>query len=300
MRVDKGILIMKVVGFTFIRNAIRYDYPVQEAIMSVLPLCDTMIVAVGQSEDGTREMIQHLAPEKIKILDTVWDDTLREGGQVLAHETNKAFQAVEAEGADWAFYIQGDEVLHEQYIPVVRKAMETHLNRAEVDGLLFHYEHFYGSYDFVGNSPKWYAQEIRLIKTGRGIYSFKDAQGFRKNTNDKLSVVQIPAYIYHYGWVKDPRAMQQKQLNFNKYWHSDDWVNQHVGKSDMFIYSDNIPLRKFTGTHPLVMRERIERLNWEFEYDSAKITVPLKDKVKIFIKKYLGWDLGYRNYRVIL
>lgn len=290
---------MKVVGFTFIRNAIRYDYPVQEAILSILPLCDTVIVAVGASEDGTRELIEQLAPGKIKILDTVWDDSLREGGQVLAAETNKALQAVEAEQADWAFYIQGDEVLPEQFIPVVQEAMQQNVSRQEVDGLLFQYQHFYGSYDFIGDSPKWYAHEIRIVKPGRKVYSYKDAQGFRKGINEKLNVVKIPASIYHYGWVKDPRAMQQKQLNFNKYWHSDEWVDYHVGKSEIFIYSDNIPLRKFAGTHPAVMRERIERLNWEFEYDSPKITVPLKDKVKIFINKYLGWDLGYRNYRVI-
>jgi len=290
---------MKVVGFTFIRNAIRYDYPIQEAIMSILPLCDIVIVAVGASEDGTRELIKQLAPGKIKILDTVWDDTLREGGQVLAMETNKALQAVEAEQADWAFYIQGDEVLHEQYIPKIRQAMEINWNKAEVDGLLFNYEHFYGSYDFVGDSPKWYGQEIRVIKTGHQIYSYKDAQGFRKGNNEKLRVVKIPASIYHYGWVKDPRAMQQKQLNFNKYWHSDEWIIENIGQEEIFLYSDDIPLRKFSGTHPSVMQERIQHLKWKFEYYPDKIKVSIKDKIKIIVKKYLGWDLGYKNYRML-
>lgn len=298
-RLDAELFNMKVIGFTFIRDAIRFDYPVQEAILSILPLCDRVYVAVGQSDDGTRELIEQIAPGKIKIIDTIWDDSLREGGQVLAIETNKALQAVEAEKADWAIYIQGDEVLHEQYIPQVRQAMELNLDNKEVDGLLFQFEHFYGSYDFVGDSPKWYGHEIRIIKTGRDIYSYKDAQGFRKGNNEKLRVVEIPAFIYHYGWVKDPRAMQQKQLNFNKYWHSDEWVEENVGKEEIFIYSENIPLRKFAGTHPAVMHGRINRLNWKFEYEEKKINVPIKDKLKIFIKKYLGWDLGYRNYRVI-
>ena len=35
---------MKVVGFTFIRNALTYDYPVLESIQSLLPLCDEMVV----------------------------------------------------------------------------------------------------------------------------------------------------------------------------------------------------------------------------------------------------------------
>ena len=48
---------MKVTGFTFIRNAIRYDYPVKEAILSILPLCDEFVVAVGKSDDDTRSLI---------------------------------------------------------------------------------------------------------------------------------------------------------------------------------------------------------------------------------------------------
>lgn len=288
---------MKVLGFTFIRNAIRYDYPIQEAILSILPLCDFVIVAVGQSDDGTRALIEKIAPEKIRILDTVWDDTLREGGKVLAEETNKALAAVEAEQADWAFYIQGDEVVHEQYLPGIRQAMLENLHREEVDGLLFQYQHFYGSYDYIGDSPQWYGHEIRIIKPGRQIYSYKDAQGFRKGNNEKLRVVNIPATLYHYGWVKDPRAMQQKQLNFNKYWHSDEWVAEHVGSEAEFRYSESIPLQQFMGTHPKVMQERILRLNWKFTYHP--VAAPWKDQMKRFLKKWLGLDFSYRNYRLL-
>ena len=108
---------MKVSGFTFIRNAIKYDYPVVEAIRSILPLCDECVVAVGQSEDGTRALIESIDPDKIRIIDTVWDDSLREGGAVLAQETDKAFRAI-SQDADWAFYIQGDEVVHEDDLSV--------------------------------------------------------------------------------------------------------------------------------------------------------------------------------------
>ncbi len=104
---------MKVVGFTFIRNAITYDYPIVEAIQSILPLCDQVVVAVGQSTDATLELIKNIDSPKIKIIETVWDDSLREGGRVLAEETNKAYQAID-EDADWCFYIQGDEVMHEK------------------------------------------------------------------------------------------------------------------------------------------------------------------------------------------
>src|SRR5690242_8873082 len=102
---------MKVAGFTFIRNAVKFDYPVREAILSILPLCDEFIVALGNSDDSTEELIRSIPSDKIKIIRTVWDDSFREGGRTFALETDKAFRAVSTD-ADWCFYIQGDEMLH--------------------------------------------------------------------------------------------------------------------------------------------------------------------------------------------
>ena len=60
---------MKVCGFTFIRNAVRFDYPIVEAITSVLPMCDEFIVLVGNSDDNTRNLIERIGSDKIKIHD---------------------------------------------------------------------------------------------------------------------------------------------------------------------------------------------------------------------------------------
>lgn len=289
---------MKVTGFSFVKNAIIYDYPVVEAIKSILPICDEFVVAVGKSDDATLELIQSIDPEKIRIVETEWDESLREGGRVLAVETDKAFKAI-SEDSDWAFYIQGDEVVHEQYLPVIKDAMEKYVNHKEVDGLLFHYKHFYGSYDYVGASASWYANEIRVIKNDPSIYSYRDAQGFRKGNDEKLNVVPIDAYMYHYGWVKAPKAMQKKQENFNKYWHDDQWVEDNVIKADEFDYEGHVrQLDKFSGTHPQVMLDRIARLNWKFSYDISKSKRSSKDKLKAFLKR-LGVDTTYRNYNVI-
>ena len=90
---------MKVSGFTIVRNAIKYDYPIIEAITSVLPLCDEFVVAVGNSEDATLELIRKIPSPKIRIIETIWDDNLRKGGRTFALETDKALQAV-SEDAD--------------------------------------------------------------------------------------------------------------------------------------------------------------------------------------------------------
>ena len=288
---------MKVVGVTFIRNAIRYDYPVTESLRSLLPLCDEVIVAVGASDDNTRALIAGLSSPKIRILDTVWDDSLREGGRVLALETDKALAAVPSD-ADWIFYLQADEVLHENDYPAIREAMQRHLPDPRVDGLLFDYYHFYGSYDDLGAARRWYSHEIRVVRANRGIYSYRDAQGFRRHDNQKLAVAPVAAHIYHYGWVKEPAAMQGKQETFNRYWHDDAWTEANVAKAAEFDYAGIDALTRFPGSHPAVMAERIARRNWHFDHDPTRNRVPLKDKLKALAERWCGLRLGYKNYRL--
>ncbi|TDH23229.1 glycosyltransferase family 2 protein [Segetibacter sp. 3557_3] len=290
---------MKVSGFTFIRNAIKYDYPVAEAIRSILPICDEVVVAVGKSDDDTLLLIKAIDP-KVRVIETVWNDSLQEGGTVLADETNKAFKAVSS-SSDWCFYIQGDEAIHEQYLPVVLAAMKQHKSDTHVDGLLFKYLHFYGSYDYVGNSGKWYRNEIRVIKNDPSIYSYRDAQGFRKGDNQKLQVKAVDAYIYHYGWVREPSAMQGKWNNFGRYWNGDNWTDAaeqtYMGEFD---YSKVDSLERFTGSHPAVMQQRIKAMNWRFDRDLSYNKLKLKDRLKNLIEKLTGQrPFDYKNYKII-
>jgi len=287
---------VKVTGFTFIRNALIYDYPIREAIMSVLPVCDAFVVAVGHSDDETLQLIEGLNDPKISIIETVWDVSLRENGAVLAVETNKAFQAI-AKDSDWCFYIQGDEVLEEGHDALLRSAMEHYLNDFNVDGFLFKYRHFYGSYDYVGASNSWYQHEIRIVRNMETVYSYKDAQGFRKGDNEKLQVIELPVHIHHYGWVKEPKAMQQKQLNFNKLWHDDTWVEANIPSVDHFEYEKHLTqVKRFEGKHPALMGERIAAMNWKFTTDISMERRSLKDKVKDALL-FVGINPNYVNYR---
>ena len=289
---------MKVAGFTFIRNAVKLDYPIIEAVRSILPLCDYVVVAVGQSEDDTLKLIQSIDSQKIRIIETVWDDTIRESGAVLAVETNKAFDAV-GDDADWCIYIQGDECLHENFLPTVKIAMERWQNDANTEGLLFKYRHFYGSYDYIGTSRLWYRNEVRIIRNDKQIRSYRDAQGFRKN-GQKLKVRQMDAYIHHYGWVRHPQAQQLKQLNMNRLWHSDEEVKERVPDVEEFDYSKIDDLARFDGSHPKVMQPRIDALNWQFSFDPTQRKLSKKERFSRFIEQLTGWRIGeYRNYRKI-
>lgn len=291
---------MKVAGFSFIRNAVKYDYPIIESIQSILPICDAFYIAVGASEDDTLELIESISSDKLHILPSVWDDSLREGGRVLAAETDKAFAAI-PQDYDWAFYLQGDEVVHEEDLPKIQAAMQTYLPQAKVEGLLFKYRHFFGSYDYIADSRSWYRREIRIVRNDKKIFSYQDAQGFRKQPNEKLNVKLIDAHIYHYGWVKDPRTQIVKQRDFQKLWHSDEEISGYESlKAEHFDYSQIDSLSRFEGKHPQVIQERVSRVNWQFDHDISKKNLRLKHRLSQLVEQFTGWRIGeYRNYKLI-
>ncbi|HYF32308.1 MAG TPA: glycosyltransferase family 2 protein [Chitinophagaceae bacterium] len=289
---------MKISGFTIIKNAVTNDYPIVEAINSILPVVDEMIVSVGDSEDATTELIRSIPSDKIKIVHSTWDPTLREGGRILAVETDKAFQHVSPD-SDWAFYIQADEVVHEQYHQAIREAASRYKDDRRIEGLLFHYTHFYGTYDYIGDSRKWYDREVRIIRNDRSIQSYKDAQGFRKNGR-KLNVKLIDAWMYHYGWVKDPVQMKQKMYNAGKLWHSDEEMNAFLQRGEFFDFNEFDSVARFMGTHPVVMQDRIRRKNWNLQLDTSKKNFSLKNRLLYWIERATGKRLfTYTNYRII-
>jgi hypothetical protein len=294
---------MKISGFTFVKNAVKYGYPVVESIKSLLPVVDEMIVCLGDSEDETNKLIESIGSDKIKVIHSVWDNRLREGGKVLAVETNKAMDAAAAD-SDWLFYIQADEVLHEQYHLVIQEAMRKYKDDKRVEGLLFHYHHFYGSYKFIGDGRKWYSKEIRVIRNDKRIRSYRDAQGFRLNDR-KLNVKLIEAYIYHYGWVRNPVVMKKKYTDFGKLWNSDDvhdaWAESEERKGQQFDYSNIDSVTAFTGTHPAVMNELVNNEDWKFDMDVKKKKFKnTKHRLLYFIWKNFGWrPFEYSNYKRI-
>lgn len=289
---------MKVVGFSFIKDAVKMQYPIKEAIQSILPLCDEVIVAVGQSEDGTRELVASI-DKKVKIIDTVWDFSLKEGGRVLASETDKAFQEI-SEDADWCIYIQGDEVLHEDGYEEIKRAMHKWQDNKMVDGLLLNYRHFFGSYDYVGIEAHWYRHEIRVIKNDKSIFSFRDAQGFRKGENKKLRVKELKAFIHHYGWVQSPQIMKAKNNYKMKIYHNEESQDLEIIEHIDFPNHRYNALVKFKLTHPRVMSQKIAAANWVFNYNDKDNKLSLKYHFKNISEKLLGVRLfDYKNYKIV-
>ena len=289
---------MFISGFTIARNVVKADDPIREAIYSILPLCDEVIVAVGESEDNTLAYIKSFNEPKIKIVETVWDDNLREGGKVLAIETDKAKQAIHPK-ADWCLYIQADECLDDRSIASLKLQLEKYCDNDEVEGLLFDYTHFFGSYNYVGDSRNWYRHEIRVVKNRPNIKSYKDAQGFRIDGR-KLKVKKANATMFHYGWVKNPELQLEKLKQARKLWHSDEFIENEYQNMQAFDFSEVDSLKIYEGHHPEVMKARIAAQNWNFTFDTKRKNMSFKKRLLYAIEQWTGIRLGeYKNYKLI-
>jgi hypothetical protein len=257
-----------------------------------------MIVLIGDSTDDTIALIEAIGDPKIKIHHSVWNKNLRKGGAVLAEETDKAFALISDEYT-WAFYIQGDEVVHEKYHAAIKEGCENYASDSEVQGLLFKYKHFYGTYDYVGDSRKWYAHEIRIIRNNKAISAYRDAQGFRIGRT-KLPVACIDASIYHYGWVKSPTQMRKKLKESSVYWNDDTQMEKIKASPDDYDFSGFDSLEKFTGTHPEVMLNRIQRQNWKIDLDLSQKKFSFKNKCLYLFEKLTGIrPFDFKNYKII-
>jgi hypothetical protein len=289
---------MKVCGFTIVRNAIKYGYPVVESIKSILPVCDKMVVAVGNSDDKTLDLIKSINDRKITVIETVWDDNLRGGGRVLAIETNKAMDAI-PDDYDWCFYIQADEVIHEKSYQTIQNAMIKWSDVTDVEGFLFKYHHFWGTFGYIGINRQWYRNEIRVIRNNKQIRSYRDAQGFRKN-NNKLKVKPIDEYIYHYGYVRPPSVMKEKMKDFSSLYHSDDDLQKEIERISNFNYEEVDAVQRFTGSHPGIMKNLINGQEWEVNFDEKRLKMSIKDRLLFVLERLFGYRFfEYRNYRMI-
>ncbi|MGE9312199.1 glycosyltransferase family 2 protein [Niabella sp. CJ426] len=289
---------MKVVGFSFVRNGVKYGYPFVESIRSVLPLVDEFVINLGNSDDETNDLVERLPKEKVKTIHSIWDESLKTAGRVLAVETNKALDVTGAE-ADWLFYIQGDEVIHEKDYDEIRNQMLRYKDDKNVEGLLFRYYHFYGSYRFLGDGRSWYPFEIRIIRNNKKIRSYKDAQGFRWEDGKKLQVKLINAHIYHYGWARNPVIMNRKQSAFGSLYNGGQTVDQK--EEIAFDYSKVDSITLFQGSHPDVMKDIVASEDWTLNRDINKKNFKnLKHRLYYFLDKRFGWrPFSYKNYKLI-
>lgn len=297
----------RISGFSFVRNAVSLDYPLEESLRSILPVVDELVVAVapGDVEDGTREVVEDLRDPRVQIVDAAWDDSRRQ--EIYADLTNVALDRCTG---DWCLYLQADEVVHEDDHAVIRARAQELLPDRRVEALLFDYLHFFGDFDHIQTGQGWYQREIRMIRNGIGVCSVRDAQSFRYPDQSRLTVARSGARIFHYGWVRHPERMQSKVREFWSHRASPEEVEALHGRVETFDYGPLGRLPRYRGTHPEVMWDRIAAMDWadllrEVDAPGLERTHLHKDerlqyRVLTALSRWTGIDLNHRNHGRVL
>jgi len=254
---------VKVSGFSICRNSVKFDYPIVEVIRSALPIVDEFVVNVGQSDDGTLELIRTIGSDKIRIVESAWDDSMQKDGLLFSRETNIALSRCTG---DWALYLQADEVLHEADYDAMQRALRDHLLNPSVLGFTFRYLHFYG--DYRSCNPWFYHRAVRIIRNDGQVESCGDAVGFwlkadqgylQSEHKDRLR--PSGATIYHYGWVKAPRVLLDK-IRYQSARHHGDQLGAEDARllaKEAYEFEDYDIMKNFSGSHPAVMADRVSR-----------------------------------------
>ena len=294
---------MKISGFSFLRDGVKLGYPFEESIRSVLPLCDEFIVAVGDSEDGTWDRLQAMNEPRLRLLPTQWNEQCRSHGFVYGQQ--KMVAQYNCNG-DWAFYLEGDEILHEDDLERVRAACAQYLEDREVEALAFDYYHFYGDAAHLHLSSQAYRRATRIIRNNLraiapdGLYwavikdrTWHGGRNKRRTRYPRAAALNIP--IYHYGNARHERYLGIKAATGNRYWAKQAFYGR---------YGDIDPqqIGPFTGSHPAIMADWLRHhANPGFEFNSQHRLTRREKKHRWLAKleRRFGWDFSKRHFKVI-
>ncbi|WP_348943836.1 hypothetical protein ABHF33_10040 [Chitinibacter sp. FCG-7] len=286
---------MKVSGFTFLRNGTMLGYPYIESLKSLLMVCDEVVVAVGQSEDDTLAQVRAINDPRIRIIETVWNEGMAQRGYVYAQQ--KMIAQFNCTG-DWAFYLEGDEAIHEDDAPKIRAVLEKHLNNPEVEAIAFDYHHFYGCPDLVAKSPAWYRQAPRIIRNT--IRSWAPDGLFwvvmdknKKGRYPRAALAGCP--IYHYGHVRSAAKMQEKNRQVAKYW-------SHAPKAHDYSQIDAAILQRFEGTHPQIAQQWLREMAEPAFQPDPHYTLSKRERrhrLLMKIEALAGYDLTKKHFILV-
>ena len=283
---------MKVSGFTFLRNAVINGYPFEESIRSILPIVDEFICVIGESQDETRARVAAIGGEKIRMVDSQWNESMQDRGFVYGQQ--KMIAQYNCSG-DWAFYLEGDEVLHEAEVDQIRQTMQDNLSDLEVEALYFDFFHFYGTPEQVGiagyrRAPRIIRNTIRTIAPDGLFWVVMDQN--KKGRYPKAK--HAGGNIYHYGHCRSVYKMSEKLRQVGKYWGSSHKEFQSYGSIDI------AELRPFRGSHPELMEDWIESAAERTFIQDPNYRLSRRDRrnrLRFWLEDKLGIEISKKHYR---
>lgn len=271
---------MKISGYICVRNGIRLDYCFREAIESLVPACDELVVCDSDSEDGTTEAIEALAAihPTIRRINRPWTNPHRE----ITWWVDWLNWTRERLEYQIQLTLDADEVLCPKSVPHIRHVahMAEHVDIPHDPRLINH--------DYVHNSgSRWFhrlnfwrdAQHIvphgrvcgeQVVRMGatelwmpsdephpEGLPEIQRRAGWPPNAHPEFR-------IFHYGFLRKEQALIDKVrvVNGAFFGTMDERLLKAERDGTPWIdeYSFDLPLINYYQEHPEVahawLRER--------------------------------------------
>lgn len=259
-------------AYQFIRNGVEYDYPFIESLKSALPFADQIVICECQSTDNTLELLKQFQEEnkeKVVIVHRPWVKHFTE----LSSLGNYASTFLET---DWKWQIQSDEVIHENQVENIK----TWLNMIQkhdmrITALTTKYLHFLANYFTL--FPFCYEEIVRIHKRGSSWRLVGDA--CQLDGGNVKEVLNTDILVYHYGKVHEGKKGFKKEVDFQNLFTDIGFPDPKMKEMKdkfgeeycdyLYLFENHIKennIKKFEGTHPSVMKKRIEEFReggWE-------------------------------------
>jgi glycosyltransferase involved in cell wall biosynthesis len=257
------------------------------------------VIALGPSDDNTEKMLRAIGDPKIRVIPTVWNERIQSDYSIkgFVYGQQKSIALFNCTG-DWAFYLEADELIHENDLVKIRSAMERHVNDARVEALAFDYIHFYGNASTYAWSPRWYRSEVRILRNTipawgpEGLY-FVVLDTHKRGRYPRAAHTQ--STIYHYGWVKTEAEINARKQGVARHW------SKTPQPRTVYAEIDPLTLHPFKGTHPKVIQDWLSPSHSLFEANpNHRLTSrERKHRAMLKIEKWFGVKFNKKHYRLV-
>lgn len=245
----------------FVRDALRLDYCLQEAVHSVVPIAEQVVVMDCESTDGTTDLVRILAERHDNVeavLGQPWE--VAENYQRLMLHANKAREQLRTR---WHLMLQADEVLHENSFEAIRLLVQQ--DGWGQDVFRVRRINLYG--DCNRRVPPVSRYQPCSAEPARIGHQDVPACGDGESLVEHHGVFKyLQVVLFHYGFVRRSAAMIDKVLEMQSWFHGkhatpDPRVQRMADERRPFNYQEIIPSRELeplTMPHPAAARSWVE------------------------------------------
>lgn len=232
-----------------VRDVEETDYCWKEALSSVMPIADQVVVCDSESTDGTREILEEMAGQekKIKIVDWKWPHPKGDGSFVVDWYNH----AREQLDTDYCLQNEADEVMHENSHAEMRDLLNL-ADREIVVRMLKRYN-FWEDHRHL--APRGHLCAPEVIRLAPQEFFMPSDSPHPKATDVSKHNRPCTVELFHYGFIRRRKAFFKKSRRILDY-----FFGQYDPKLEAIEHKPEInwmkacpfpvPLQRFQGSHP--------------------------------------------------